>query len=173
MTTNEHGDLVAIYEGDPWHVRRLLKKFIDEAVITDEPAEKPKVPRTGAQNRALHLDCRLIAEKLNAAGKDMRLVLKATYVVPWTTESVKEHIFRPIMKALTGKESTTDLQKGGGEIEHIHDVIMRELGEKHGIEWHDFPSDEARQLEQLGGYKTAAGTVDVPAMDESNRANSF
>lgn len=44
MTNDEHQELVEIYEGDPWHVRMRLKKFIDTAVITvDTPVtEEPK-----------------------------------------------------------------------------------------------------------------------------------
>lgn len=98
------------------------------------------VQRTNEQNRALHLDCKMIAEKLNESGLDMRKVLKPTINIPWTTQSVKEHIFKPIMKAMYGHDSTTELPKTY-EIDKIHEVIMRELGEKHGIEWHNFPND--------------------------------
>lgn len=35
MTHDEHFNLVAIYEGNPWDVRKLLKRFIDQATIAD------------------------------------------------------------------------------------------------------------------------------------------
>lgn len=160
MTNSEKYDLVEILEGDVWHVRSRLKTYLEKVEVEDE-AEKPKGTRTGQQNRALHKDCDLIAEKLNTAGLDMRVVLKPTYSLPWTTESVKEHLWRPIMKALFGYESTTELRKGQGEIEKVHEVLLRELGEKHGIEWYEFPSDVPRQLEELGGYRTRAGESPV------------
>lgn len=142
---------------EKWSLASKLSQYLSTvSVEEEEPKEEPKGTRTGQQNRGLHLDCKLIAEKLNDAGKDMRVVLKQDVQIPWTTESVKEYIFRPIMKALYQKESTTELSKGSGEIEKIHDVIMRELGEKHGIEWHEFPSDEKKQMENLAGYKIAA-----------------
>lgn len=103
--------------------------------------------RTDQQRKALEVNCRLIADKLNAAGKDMRLVLKPSYQIPWTQESVKEHIFKPVIKALYGHTSTTQLEKHM-QIDQVHEVIMRELGEKHGIEWHDFPHD----LERIGDF---------------------
>ena len=97
--------------------------------------------RTNQQRKALEVDCKIIADKLNAAGKDMRVVLKQSYEIPWTQESVKEHIFKPIIKALYGHTSTTQLEKQI-EIDQAHEVIMRELGQKHGIGWHDFPHTE-------------------------------
>lgn len=104
--------------------------------------------RTGQQNRGLHKGCDLIAETLNAAGLDMRVVLKPEISIPWTTESVKEYIFRPVMRAMTTKSSTTELEKVG-EIEAIWETVMRFLMEKHHIEYIPFPSHE------LGFWGTA------------------
>lgn len=117
---------------EPWLVRKALRDFIEQ----NEGGDKA---RTSKQNSALHVDCQLIADKLNDAGLDQRAVLKPGIEIPWTMKAVKEMIWRPFMKALYHKESTTELNKQQ-EIEHIHAVIMRELGEKHGIEWHEFPS---------------------------------
>lgn len=33
MTKDEHFELVEIVTGDPWNVRKRLRKFLDEAVI--------------------------------------------------------------------------------------------------------------------------------------------
>lgn len=148
MTRDEHAVLKIIAK-DRFRANLRLAEYLETVEITDEPEKKAN--RTGQQNRAIHLDCKLIAEKLDAAGLDMRQVLKPTYSLPWTTESVKEHLWKPIMKALYGFTSTTQLPKGEGKIEHIHEVLMRELGKTHGVEWHDFPNDDVRQLEQLTG----------------------
>lgn len=72
----------------------------------------------------------------------MRLVLKGDVPIWWTTTSVKDYIWRPVMKAMTGKESTTKLSKTEGEIDVIHKQIMQWLGERHGIEYIPFPSNE-------------------------------
>ena len=123
-----------------------MKEFIDQLPDEEEPK---KSQRTLSQNSAIHLDCKLIAEALNDAGKDMRVVLKEGVDISWTTENVKEYLWKPIMRALYQKESTTDLDKASGEIEEIHDHIMRELGEKHGIEYISFPHDPNKQNQKL------------------------
>jgi hypothetical protein len=145
MTHEELSQLHAIAQDRFRANLRLIEWLQGKVPETQENAPQSttdahKGTRTLSQNSALHLDCKLIAEKLNDAGKDMKVVLKQEIQIPWSTESVKEYIFKPIMKALYYKESTTELKKIG-EIEKIHDVIMRELGEKHGIEYHDFPSN--------------------------------
>ena len=112
---------------------------------------KPNIKRTIPQNSSLHLDCKIIAEKLNESGKDMKAVLKDTVDIPWDKDSVKKFLWKPIMKAKTGKESTTELNKTNGEINKIHDILMKHLGEKHHIEYHPFPSEENR-LEALQSY---------------------
>ncbi len=96
--------------------------------------------RTKAQNNALHKFCSQLAEMLNDMGLDIRTVLKPTYNMPWTTSSVKDHLWRPFQKSLTGKKSTTQLKKVEGEIELIHSTLMRELGERHSVEFIPFPS---------------------------------
>ncbi len=96
--------------------------------------------RTIPQNSALHLGLGMIAKALNMAGLDMRKVLKPEIEIPWTVQSIKEFLWRPVQKAMTGKKSTTELAKIG-ELEEIWDVIMRHLGEKHGVEYIPFPSE--------------------------------
>lgn len=97
--------------------------------------------RTELQNRALWLFFTQLSQELNNSGKDMRVVLKPTYSIPWTKDNIHDHIWIPIQKAMFGTNSTTFLHKQE-QIEAIHKVIMRELGEKHGIEFIPFPNDE-------------------------------
>lgn len=56
--------------------------------------------RTGQQNRAAHKGFEILADALNASGKDMRVVLKPEINIPWTKASVKEYLFKPIMRAM-------------------------------------------------------------------------
>ena len=95
--------------------------------------------RTEKQNRALHQYFTLIAEALNDSGLDMRAVLKPGVEIPWTTESVKEYLWRPIQKLMVNKPSTTRLTTR--EIDMIFETLNRHLGEKFGIH-EDFPSIE-------------------------------
>ncbi|MCF7836011.1 MAG: hypothetical protein K9M15_02725 [Candidatus Marinimicrobia bacterium] len=101
--------------------------------------------RTSAQNKALHKDCDLIAEKLNDAGYTVQKVIKID--IPFTTTWVKEFMWKPIQKKMIGKTSTTELKKSDRSIEEIHDVLMQQLGEKLGIEYHEFPHDPEKKKE--------------------------
>lgn len=100
--------------------------------------------RTLEQNSALHLGLGLVAKSLNEAGLDMRKVLKPEIDIPWAVESVKEFLFRPIMKIMTNKKSTKELAKTG-EMDEIWDTMMRFLGEKHQVEYIKFPSKQNGQ----------------------------
>ena len=95
-------------------------------------------PRTRKQNRALHKFFEILTDTLNDAGLDQRKVLKPSYNIEWTVADVKEKLWRPFQIAVTKKESTTDLESQG-EIERIHKLLMRELGEKHKVEFIPFP----------------------------------
>lgn len=144
----------------PENMQKKLVEFVNEEI-------KPKKLRTMAQNSAIHVDCRLIADKLNDAGYDMKAVIKKDVDIPWTTESVKSYIWKPIMIALYQKDSTTKLDKTG-EIDKIHEVIMRELGTKFHIEWHDFPHDprKKQELEEQQGVRRGM-QVEYPEGDNT------
>ena len=96
---------------------------------------KEEKQRTKQQNRSLHLYFTHLAETLNESGLDMKKVLKPEIDIPWTSKNIKEFLWRPIMKAYTQKESTTELTTK--EITEIYDTINRHLSEKFGIsvEW--------------------------------------
>lgn len=98
--------------------------------------------RTDRQNRALHKYCELLAEALNDAGLDMKTVLKPEVDIPWTKESVKNHLWRPIQTIMIDKASTTEMTTADpGE---IYLVLDRHIAEKFGVhvEW---PSEDYRQ----------------------------
>lgn len=108
--------------------------------------QKPQ-QRTTLQNRALHLYFTLIAGALNDAGLDMRKVLKPGVDIPWSGKTVKEHLWKPVLKAQLHKDSTTEMTTK--EIDLIFDTINRYLGEKFGIH-EDWPSIETIMFKQLG-----------------------
>lgn len=97
-------------------------------------------PRTPKQSNSLHLWMSELSEILNDAGLDQRKVLKPSIEIPWTPEAIKEQLVRPIMKSLTTKVSTTQLESK--EIDQIVKVIVRHLGEKFGVSPTEFPSIE-------------------------------
>lgn len=108
--------------------------------------EKKNYPkRTDRQNRALHVLFRLLAETLNDNGLDMRKTLKPDIDIPWSGESVKEFLWRPIQVAQLQKKSTTELNTK--EIDEVFDTINKHLGEKFGLHI-PFPSIEEILLEE-------------------------
>ena len=96
--------------------------------------------RTEQQNKALWLFFTRLGKALNEAGLEPRKVLKPTYNLQWTKEMIHDNIWIPIQEAMYRTNSTTFLHKQE-QIEKIHEVIMRELGEKHNLEYIEFPSD--------------------------------
>ena len=96
--------------------------------------------RTSRQNKAMHKYFDMLAEALNESGYDMKKTLKHDVEIPWTREMVKEFLWRPIQEAMTGKQSTTELNTV--DPSEIYEVLNRHLSEKTGVsvEW---PSEES------------------------------
>ena len=156
MTHAEYKELQDILASEPFKVRPRLVEFMKTVKVVEEV--KPKPTRTSTQNNALWLDCELIAQKLNDAGIDWKQVIKGGGIdIPVTKDSVMEFMWRPVMQVMFSKTSTRELAKTQGEIDKIHETIMRALMEKHHIEWHDFPHDSVKTEENMSGYKTNAG----------------
>lgn len=105
----------------------------------DTPIDDNYKLRSQQQNRALHLYFEMIARTLNDAGLDMRAVLKPEVEIPWSKESVKEFLWRPVQKIMLRKESTTELERK--DIDTVFDVVNAHLA-KHGVR-QPFPSVEA------------------------------
>lgn len=113
------------------------------------PHCKKEMPtRTETQNSSLWLFMTMLAKALNDAGLEPRKVLKSTYNFQWTKEMIHDAVWVPIQKALFGTTSTRSLKKLE-QIDAIHSLIMRELGEKHGLEYIAFPSNQT--VEELTG----------------------
>ena len=87
--------------------------------------------RTLQQNKALHLWYKQLADALNDAGYDMKQVLKPNVAIPWNERMVKEHLWRPVEKAVIGETSTTKLETV--DVSAISDIINRHLSEKFGV----------------------------------------
>lgn len=102
--------------------------------------------RTTKQNRALHLYLKMLADELNAAGLDQRVVLKPEVDIPWDEKATKERLWKPIQRALLMKTSTTNLETH--EVGLIFEVLNRHLGEKFGLHV-PFPNEEDTKIKDL------------------------
>jgi hypothetical protein len=96
--------------------------------------------RTTTQNASLHKYCQLLADELNEQGQDFRLFMKEGYEVPFTQDLVKEHIWKPVQKAMFGIDSTTKADRT--QYSAIYDVLNRKMAE-YGV-YVPWPSEEAR-----------------------------
>lgn len=87
-------------------------------------------PRTLKQNNALHLYARQLAEEMDNADLDMRLVIR--FRIKPTKKNVWSEIIHPVMKALyPDRESTAELTKE--EVTELYEVINKNTAEKLGI----------------------------------------
>ena len=102
--------------------------------------------RTTQQNKSLWLWFTLLAEKLNDAGLDMRVLLKEGIDIPWNKQTIHDFIWKPVQKALLQKDSTTKLLKKE-EIDKVYDTLTRHLGTKFGV-YQEFPSIEHLEEEE-------------------------
>lgn len=95
--------------------------------------------RTLQQSKALHLYFTQLAEELNNSGLDMRKVLKPSISIPWTPQTIKENLWKPVMEFQLQKSSTTEMTTK--DINEVYDTINRHLGEQFGITV-EFPGEE-------------------------------
>jgi hypothetical protein len=104
-------------------------------------AQLKESQRTGKQNAAIHVFFQELAEALNNAGYDLKTFLNAsekTIPVPWTAATVKETLWRPVQKALTGKTSTTE--QTTVDPSKVYDVLMKRISELTGV-YVEFPNN--------------------------------
>ena len=119
------------------------KKFLDAQFEKNHYLRvtvKSGKQRTSTQNGSLHRFCKMLADSLNDAGFDFRTFVREGYPVPFNENLVKEYLWRPIQKAITGKDSTTKPETH--EYAIIYDALNMKLAE-HGV-YVPWPSKEAK-----------------------------
>jgi len=73
-----------------------------------------------------------LSDILNENGLEMRVVLKPEYELWWNKQSVKTHLFKPLMHVMYDKWHTADLTTK--EIDKVFEMLQKMLGEKFGLE---------------------------------------
>lgn len=101
--------------------------------------------RTLQQNRALHKWFDLLADDLNDAGLTMMKTLKPQAEIPWSAITIKELLFKQIIKAMFNKEKTSELT--AKELTQASEVLTKHLAEKFSLET-SFPSLESLLYEE-------------------------
>ena len=105
-----------------------MAKYKDNELIM---VKAVKATRTIKMNSCLHKYCSILAGHLNGAGYSVLKVLRKDAEIPWSGDSVKELLWRPVQIAMTGKESTTEATNV--EYSDTHKVLDRHLSEKFGV----------------------------------------
>lgn len=114
-------------------IMRLTRQHPGKYEVLIEPYKAGN--RTDLQNRSMHKYFEMLAEALNDAGWDMKRTLKEEVSIPWTKESVKNHLWRPVQEVMLDKESTTELDTA--DPNKVYEVVSRHIAEKTGVhvEW--------------------------------------
>ena len=87
--------------------------------------------RSALQNNSLHLYCGQLATGLNDAGFDFMQVMNTDALLPWAQPSVKEFLWRPIQKSITGKVSTKRPTRE--EYPMIYEALNRHIATRWGV----------------------------------------
>jgi len=109
-------------------VEQLQAAYIQGKQINLEVVEKT---RTSQQRKAIEVYCRILANGLNDAGKDMQTTLATAASIPWSQPRVKENIWKPIQFAMFKTNTTTKLKTG--QVSEVYEVANRHMGENHGV----------------------------------------
>ncbi|MCA9367778.1 hypothetical protein KC887_05990 [Candidatus Kaiserbacteria bacterium] len=111
--------------------------------------EAPESHITQRQFSALHVWCGQVAETLNNAGLDMKAVIKPEVSIDWNKHTVKEYLYKPILSAMTGKDSTT--KQDTSEPNAVANTIARHLGEKFGVVLPEWPNRQSGRVNTGSG----------------------
>ena len=126
-----NGALIPYSEND----RELVDSFKDGAVYQVDIKNMDK--RTIAQNASIHKWCEMIANTLNKENMFISEVIKINS--KWDMLKVKEMLFKPVVKSLYTKDSTTKLNIN--EFELVIDTLVRIMAQK-GITLPEFPNKD-------------------------------
>ena len=114
-------------------IKHVIKLYDEHHYVTFSWTTGRQV--TQKQFNAMHLWCERLAEHLNDAGLDMRKMLKAEIEIPWSKDTVKNQLWRPIQIAICGIESTKEADKI--DYPKVYETLNRHLLLKYNVsmEW--------------------------------------
>ena len=105
--------------------------------------------RTDSQNRSLHLWFRHVAKALNDAGIDQKATIDKLQTrgldIPWTDSAFKENVWKPIYKAMSGNESTTDANRTDYNAEYMG--LCKWFAQEFGVTLPPFPDRFSQAME--------------------------
>jgi len=106
----------------------------------------PASKRSLRQNNSGHKFWTDIADTLNEAGIDQRILLEETaYNLPNTMESIKFLVQR-MSKEMYGEEHTSKLTTK--QFKDVNDVLAREIGQIFGVDIPEYPSENLLDIKR-------------------------
>ena len=111
---------------EKYRAKEHFNKLIDSKQIIEIRNVGKK--RSLRQNRSLYLWFELVSKEFNDAGIDMRKFIEDGIDIPFTPETVKSHLWKPVMEGYLEKTSTTELQSK--DIDKIYDILNKHIGER-------------------------------------------
>ena len=117
-------------------------------IVADVKGERAK--RTELQRRAKYLYFTMLADALNAAGLDMKVVmekLSKKAMIPWSQSAVLERLWRPTQEATYGTKSTTELNTD--QVGPTYEALNLVTSERLGVSV-PFPDRYNQMIEQIG-----------------------
>lgn len=101
------------------------------------------------QRGSLHLWCEFCAKVLNDNNLECEIInpiTKVQYSMPWTMNLFKENVYKYVLEALTGKNSTED--QDSIEPSKIAEIIHKRYAEN-GVTLPDWPSNDSLMFNQI------------------------
>lgn len=109
------------------HIENLKAAFEKEHSLEIEI--KPN-KRSKKQDSSMHVYCRQVAQCLNDMGITCNQFFKEGYEMKFSEDIIKNDVWKAVQLAMTGKESTKDLDKK--EVSEVYEVVNKKLSE-HGV----------------------------------------
>jgi len=126
------------------HTKECAKKYLDEIFEKYKWFQlkfNTEKGRSSLQNSSLHVYCQLLADMLNDSGQWLVIEInQKRSQVPWSMQSVKDYMWRPIQKAVTQKDSSARLSTK--ECMSVYETLNLHTAERLGISV-DWPSKDS------------------------------
>ena len=121
----------------------LIRQTFDEYKYIDIEIKIKGKARTNKQNAALHKWLSMLSVFLNEAGYDMKKTLSHHVEIPWDKQgrNAKELLFKPVLEAMTGKESTAKADRV--QYNEVQEVLARHFAQREGLVIPPWPSVES------------------------------
>lgn len=95
--------------------------------------------RTIRQNSSMHKWFKEVSDMFNEHGIDMRTFIREGIDIPFTPETIKSHLWKPIQEAYMQEKSTTRLKRK--DVSAVYDILNKVIAERTGLHI-PFPSLE-------------------------------